>query len=132
MKLHSTETFWPLKNSMSAGYPSLQKSISTPILIIGGGITGALIAYQLIENGRKVILLDKRDVCNGSTAASTALLQYEIDIPLHKLIEIRGLECAVDSYKNCEKVIYDLKKITDAIKSNCGFEFKKKYLFLFF
>ena len=94
MKLHSTETFWPLKNSMSAGYPSLQKSISTPILIIGGGITGALIAYQLIENGRKVILLDKRDVCNGSTAASTALLQYEIDIPLYKLIEIRGLECA--------------------------------------
>jgi glycine/D-amino acid oxidase-like deaminating enzyme len=132
MKLHSTETFWPLKNSMSAGYPSLQKSISTPILIIGGGITGALIAYQLIENGRKVILLDKRDVCNGSTAASTALLQYEIDIPLHKLIEIRGLECAVDSYKNCEKAIYDLKKITDAIKSNCGFEFKKSIYFCSF
>ncbi|CAM4273809.1 NAD(P)/FAD-dependent oxidoreductase [Flavobacterium terrigena] len=114
---------------MSEGYPSLQNSISTPILIIGGGITGALIAYQLIENGRKVVLVDKRDVCNGSTAASTALLQYEIDIPLHKLIEIRGLECAVDSYINCEKSIYNLKKITDAIKSKSGFEFKKSIYF---
>jgi len=129
MKLHSTKTFWPLKSSMSAGYPSLQKSISTPILIIGGGITGALIAYQLIENGRKVVLVDKRDVCNGSTAASTALLQYEIDVSLHKLLEIRDLECAVESYKNCEKAIYDLKKITEDIKSNCGFEFKKSIYF---
>ncbi len=32
------------------------------------------------ERGRgKTVLLDKRDVCTGSTAASTTLLQYEID-----------------------------------------------------
>ena len=129
MKLHSTETFWPLKNSLAKGYPSLQTSISTPILIIGGGITGALIAYKLIQEGKKVVLVDKRDVCNGSTAASTALLQYEIDIPLHKLIEIRGLDCALNSYKNCEKAIYDLKTIVDDIKSDCGFEFKKSIYF---
>ena len=129
MKLHSTETFWVLKNSIREGYPSLQNSISVPILIIGGGITGALIAYQLIQNGRKVILVDKRDVCNGSTAASTALLQYEIDVSLHKLIEIRGLECALDSYKNCEKAIHDLKKIVEDIKSDCGFEFQKSIYF---
>jgi len=132
MKLHSTETFWPLKNSMSAGYPSLQNSISTPVLIIGGGITGALIAYQLIKNGMKVVLVDKRDVCNGSTAVSTALLQYEIDVSLNKLIEIRGFACALNSYKNCEKAIYDLKKIVDDIKSDCGFEFKKSIHFCSF
>lgn len=132
MKLHSTETFWVLKNSVRAGYPSLQDSISVPILIIGGGITGALIAYQLIQNGKKVILVDKRDVCNGSTAASTALLQYEIDVSLHKLIEIRGLECALNSYKNCEKAIHDLKKIVDDIKSDCGFEFQKSIYFCSF
>lgn len=129
MKLNSTETFWPLKNSMAKGYPSLQDSISTPILIIGGGITGALVAYQLIQQGKKAVLIDKRDVCNGSTAASTALLQYEIDVPLHELIKIRGIDCAVNSYKNCEKSIYDLKTIVDHIKSDCGFEFKKSIYF---
>src|SRR6186713_712098 len=125
MKLRSTETFWPLKSSMASGYPSLEDFISTPILIIGGGITGALIAYKLIQEGKKAVLVDKRDVCNGSTAASTALLQYEIDVSLHELIKIRGLECAVSSYKSCEKAIYDLKVIVDHIKSDCGFKFKK-------
>lgn len=129
MKLHSAETFWPLKNSMANGYPSLQESISTPILIIGGGITGALIAYQLIQQGKSAILVDKRDVCNGSTAASTALLQYEIDVSLRELIKVRGVECSVNSYKSCEKAIYDLKAIVDHVKSDCGFEFKKSIYF---
>lgn len=132
MKLHSTETFWPLKNSMTEDYPSLQNSISTPILIIGGGITGALIGYELIRQGKKAILVDKRDVCSGSTAASTALLQYEIDVSLHELIKKRGLECAIDSYRNCEKAIYDLKAIVDHLKSDCAFEFKKSIYFCAF
>ncbi|MWB92879.1 FAD-dependent oxidoreductase [Flavobacterium sp. GA093] len=125
MKLRSTETFWPLKNALEKSYPSLESDLTTPILIIGGGITGALIAYKLITNGYKVILTDRRDICNGSTAASTALLQYEIDVALHELIKIRGLECAVDSYNNGKKAIFNLAEIVDVIKSDCQFEFKK-------
>lgn len=129
MKLRSTETFWPIKNAQETSYPSLQKDITAEILIIGGGITGALIAYKLINEGKKVVLVDKRDICNGSTAASTALLQYEIDISLHELIKIRGLECAVDSYQNGKKAIFDLREIIDTIKSKCNFEFKKSVYF---
>ena len=53
MKLRSTETFWPLKNAMKNSYPSISSDINTPILIIGGGITGALMAYKLISEGKK-------------------------------------------------------------------------------
>ncbi|MFH6998613.1 NAD(P)/FAD-dependent oxidoreductase [Flavobacterium sp. FlaQc-57] len=129
MKLRSTETFWPLKNAMKNSYPSINSDINTEILIIGGGITGALIAYKLINEGKKIVLVDRRDVCNGSTAASTALLQYEIDISLHELIKIRGLECAVDSYRNGKKAIFDLRNIIDTIKSDCKFEFRKSIYF---
>lgn len=129
MKLRSTETFWPLKNAMKNSYPSISSDLKTEILIIGGGITGALMAYKLISEGKKIVLVDRRDVCNGSTAASTALLQYEIDIPLHELIKIRGEECAVDSYKNGKKAIFDLRTIIDTIKSDCQFEFKKSIYF---
>jgi len=129
MKLRSTETFWPLKSAMRYSYPSISTDIDTPILIIGGGITGALIAYKLITEGKKVVLADRRDIANGSTAASTALLQYEIDVSLHELIKLRGLECAVDSYKNGKKAIFDLRTIIDTIKSDCHFEFKKSIYF---
>jgi glycine/D-amino acid oxidase-like deaminating enzyme len=129
MKLRSTETFWPLKNAMKNSYPSINSDLNTSILIIGGGITGALIAYKLITEGKRVTLVDRRDVCNGSTAASTALLQYEIDISLHELIKIRGEDCAVNSYINGKKAIFDLRAIIDTIKSDCQFEFKKSIYF---
>lgn len=129
MKLRSTGSFWPLKHAMDVSYPSIESDIETEILIIGGGITGALIAYQLINEGKKVVLVDRRDICNGSTAASTALLQYEIDVPLHELIKLRGEQCAVDSYFNGKKAIFDLRKIIDDINSDCHFEFKKSIYF---
>ncbi|HJY13627.1 MAG TPA: FAD-dependent oxidoreductase, partial [Flavobacterium sp.] len=132
MKLRSTETFWPLKSAMRYSYPSIDKDLNTEILIIGGGITGALIAYKLINEGKKVVLADRRDICNGSTAASTALLQYEIDVPLHELIKLRGLECAVDSYKNGKQAIFDLRAIIETIKSDCQFEFKKSIYYCSF
>ena len=129
MKLRSTETFWPLKHAMDVAYPSLDSDLETEILIIGGGITGALMAYKLINEGKKVVIVDRRDIANGSTAASTALLQYEIDVSLHELVKLRGLECAVDSYRNGKKAIFDLRSIVDNIKSNCQFEFKKSIYF---
>jgi len=129
MDIRSNEPYWLIKNAFKKSYPSLEQSISTDILIIGGGITGALIAFKLTQEGKDVVLVDRRDVCNGSTAASTAMLQYEIDVPLHKLIEQRGEEIAVSSYKNCEAAIYGLKNIVDETGSNCRFEFKNSVYF---
>ncbi len=129
MDIRSNEPYWLIKNELTNSYPSLDESITTNTLIIGGGITGALIAYKLINEGKEITLVDRRDVCNGSSAASTAMLQYEIDMPLHRLIEMRGEKVAVDSYRQCEKAIFDLKNIIDKIKSDCNFEFKKSIYF---
>lgn len=129
MNIRSSETYWLIKNSFQNSYPSLQHSLSTDILVVGGGITGALITYKLLKEGKEVVLADRRDVCNGSSAASTAMLQYEIDVPLHQLIDKRGPDIAVSSYKNCEKAIFDLKIIVDEIESQGHFEFKKSIYF---
>ena len=129
MDIRSNEPFWLIKNELPQSYPSLQKSISADVLIVGAGITGALIAYRLLEEGKKIVMVDSRDICNGSTAASTSMLQYEIDVPLHKLIEQVGLTNAVSSYQNCEKSIKDIEKIVKDVGSNCGFEYKKSVYF---
>lgn len=129
MDIRSNEPFWLIKDALPQSYPSLKQSTSTEVLIIGAGITGALIAFKLIGEGKKVIMVDSRDICNGSTAASTSMLQYEIDEPLHKLIEQVGLTCAVSSYQNCEKAIKDLKKIVVEVGSHCDFEYKKSVYF---
>ena len=129
MKLRSKETYWLLKNGILNSYPSLRKNISCEVLVVGGGITGSLVAYQLSKEGYKTVLIDKRDVCLGSTSATTAMLQYEIDEPLYSLIEKVGERAAVDSYTEGVKAIEKLERLIRTIKVDCGFK-KKKSLYI--
>lgn len=124
MNLTSNEPFWLVKNGLLNSYPSLQENIETEILIIGAGITGSLIAHQCIKEGFKTLIVDKREIANGSTSASTCMLQYEIDIPLYELSEKIGEVGAVMSYKACSDSIDKLGNLVNDIQSNCGF--KKK------
>jgi glycine/D-amino acid oxidase-like deaminating enzyme len=56
---------------------------------MGAGITGAIIADALARTGLKVAVVDKRGLAKGSTLASTALVQHEIDTPLITLTRAR-------------------------------------------
>ena len=66
---------------------------------MGAGITGAMIADALAAAGRQVVLVDKRGLAKGSTMASTALVQYEIDTPLTKLIRKIGKAQAMRAWR---------------------------------
>lgn len=105
-------------------YYILQKNVETEIVIIGSGITGALVAHFLCEAGAKCIVVDKRMSSTGSTAASTAQLQYEIDLFLYELCDLTGIENAVKSYSLCLKSITTLKQIISKLKLDCSFEMK--------
>ena len=68
-------------------------------MVIGAGITGALVSDALTASGLSVIALDRRQPGSGSTSASTALLQYELDTSLTELTEKVGQARAVDAYR---------------------------------
>lgn len=111
MDLRSDYPFWLLDKGILYSYPSLLNDTTTDVVIMGAGISGALAAWHLCHAGFKTTIIDKRHVGMGSTAASTALLQYEIDTPLHELIKKRGERDAVRSYLLCLKAINDLEAI---------------------
>ncbi|WP_299390647.1 FAD-binding oxidoreductase [uncultured Gelidibacter sp.] len=129
MRLTSSEPFWLVKNGIIHSYPSLNEDIDTDIVIIGAGITGSLIAHQCIADGYNTVIVDKREVCHGSTSATTSMLQYEIDKPLYELIDLIGEEGAVLSYKACFDSIDQLQSISNQIKSTCGFKKKESLYF---
>ncbi|MDH6252930.1 glycine/D-amino acid oxidase-like deaminating enzyme [Chryseobacterium sp. H1D6B] len=129
MDLKSNEPFWLLKNGIVDSYPSLKLDEECDVLIIGGGITGSLTAHQMMKDGYKTILIDKREICNGSTSATTSMLQYEIDVPLFELIEKIGEKGAVESYKACSESIDTLEKLTKEIQSEAGFKRKESLYF---
>jgi glycine/D-amino acid oxidase-like deaminating enzyme len=77
----------------------LKTDIETEVAVIGAGITGALIADALAASGFQVAIVDKRGIARGSTAASTALVQYEIDTPLTKLVRKIGKDDAIRAWR---------------------------------
>ncbi|HET9474220.1 MAG TPA: FAD-dependent oxidoreductase [Steroidobacteraceae bacterium] len=80
---------------------ALAQSTHCDIAVIGSGITGALVTDALIATGQDIVMLDARDQALGSTAASTALLQYEIDTHLTDLARSIGEERATRAYHAC-------------------------------
>ncbi len=129
MDLKSNEPFWLVKNGLLATYPSLYTDATCDVLIVGGGITGSLIAHQCIQDGYSTILIDKREISHGSSSATTSMLQYEIDTPLWELIEMVGEKGAVASYKACSKAIDDLGRVTRQVNSKAGFKKKDSLYF---
>lgn len=129
MNIRSNEPYWLVKNGILHAYPSLRANQSCEVLIVGGGITGALMAHSCIKNGLQTILVDRREIANGSTSATTSMLQYEIDVPLYQLIKKIGREGAVASYQACRDSIAQLGEIVQEIQSKCGFETKESLYF---
>ena len=129
MLLKSNEPFWLVKNGTLHSYPSLHHHIKTDVVIAGAGITGALIAHQCMEDGFDCVLIDKREVANGSTSATTSMLQYEVDIPLYQLIDKIGAGGAAASYWACYDSIDTIQKVCRQIKSGCGYKKKDSLYF---
>ena len=46
------------------------------VIIIGGGIMGCSIAFQLRKLGKSVLVLERRDVASGSGGASDGVVGY--------------------------------------------------------
>jgi glycine/D-amino acid oxidase-like deaminating enzyme len=118
MDLTSGSPFWTVRNGLLGVYPPLDRDIRCDALVIGGGISGALLAHRLVQRDVDCVLIDRRDIGYGSTSASTALLQYEIDTPLYRLREQVGAPAAERAYVLGIEAIHRLQKLAG---KDCGF-----------
>lgn len=121
MDLKSGYPFWAVKNGLLKTFPQLTRDHQGEVVVIGGGITGALIADELSRYGHHVVVLERRDVGWGSSAASTALLQYEIDTHMSDLAKRYGETDAVRAYRACAEAIGELEALAAGM-GNVDFE----------
>lgn len=111
MDLKSGYPYWTVRDGLVAVFPPLSVDVDCDVAVIGAGITGALIARELAAAGLGVVVLDRRDAGWGSTAASTALLQYEIDPGLVGVAKRYGERKAAAVMKACEAAIEEIGDI---------------------
>ncbi|MEO5666569.1 MAG: FAD-binding oxidoreductase [Bdellovibrionota bacterium] len=99
MDLVSSHCYWRLKHGFLRNQATLDADVETDVVVVGGGISGAMIAYELVKRGVDTILIERFDIASGSTSASTALIQYETDLSLGDLAERLGLDTAERVYR---------------------------------
>jgi glycine/D-amino acid oxidase-like deaminating enzyme len=120
MDLTSGTPLWPTVVGLPAAYPRLHHDLRCDLAVIGGGITGALVAHRFAREGVRVVLLEAREVARGSTAATTALIQYEIDTHLVDLIERLGPERAVRCYRLCLDAVRGIEALATGGGDDCA------------
>ena len=121
MRLHSGAPFWLLSDGLREMGTTSAPPKTSDVVIIGAGITGALVADALTAAGMAVLVLDRRAPACGSTAASTSLLSYEIDVGLVELAEMIGEESAVRAYRQSIRGVDDIAAIADSLAEPCGY-----------
>jgi glycine/D-amino acid oxidase-like deaminating enzyme len=116
--LRTGKTIWSSRRAPAVSRSSLTKDLRTEVLIVGAGISGALIADALAGTC-SVAVVDRRGPMMGSTAATTALVEYEIDTPLIELAEKIGREKAARAWQRSRLAVDSLAARTRALNVRC-------------
>jgi glycine/D-amino acid oxidase-like deaminating enzyme len=99
LKLRTGRSVWELDGSHPSAPSPINCPRKTDILIVGAGIIGSFLAERLTRIGKSVVVFDRHCPHTASTAASTALLQWEIDAPMLGLEARLGFEAASLIYR---------------------------------
>lgn len=118
MDLKGGTPYWFVLHGLRTVVPPLDRDVRCDVAVIGSGITGALVAERLTRDGAVVAMIDSRDVAQGSTMASTALLQYDLDVPLHKLERSLGTTTAGQAFQLGVEAINRLEAISGRVGGN--------------
>ncbi|MBY0319451.1 MAG: FAD-binding oxidoreductase [Reyranella sp.] len=97
----------------------LDQDTRCDVLVVGAGITGAMVAERLVREGRDVCIVDRERPGMGSTAASTAMLLWEIDRPLASLTELYGFEQAARIYRLSFEAVRGLRSLVKQRQIAC-------------
>ncbi|MBZ9708951.1 FAD-binding oxidoreductase [Mesorhizobium sp. ESP7-2] len=120
LDLRTGQPVWSAYRAPAVPTGSLTRDVKTDVLIIGMGISGAMMAETLTADGHSVICIDRRGPLKGSTAATTALVQFEIDQPLSVLSRMIGKAQARQAWRRSRLAISNLAARIDELGINCG------------
>lgn len=101
-------------------YPYLNQNIKSDILIIGGGIDGAILNFYLSQK-YNVALVDASRLGMCATSAATALLEYQLDDYAQDLKEYMSEDEIVLAYKIGLESIEQIDNFIKQFGNHCHF-----------
>ncbi|MGA1832698.1 NAD(P)/FAD-dependent oxidoreductase [Rhizobium wenxiniae] len=120
--LRHAQPLWLAKPRTSIVMRKVPSSDRFDVIVVGAGIGGALMAHSLSGKGLRILTIDRRHPVRGSSAASTAMIQHEIDVPLHRLARTIGHDKASRVWRRSAGAVEELKSLIRDLGINCEFQ----------
>lgn len=102
-------------------YTPLDGDRTVDVLIIGGGLTGVITAYQLAESGKQVLIIEADSVGAGATGYTTAFITQVIDTNTSDLVRLYGSERTRGVWQSGGAVIDWYEQTIKREKIECDF-----------
>lgn len=109
-------------------YPYLKQDIDCEVLIIGGGIDGAILNFYLSKK-HDVVLVDKGRLGYACTSCATALLEYQLDEYASDLMDYMTEEEIVLAYNMGLESIKRIKRFIKEYGNECHFHLRPTFLY---
>lgn len=110
-------------------FESLSHDEEADVCIIGGGIAGLTTAYELLQSGRSVVVLEDGLLGGGMTCRTSAHLSAILDDRFAELERLRGPEAARMAAASHAAAIDRIEEIVSREKIECDFKRVSGYLF---
>ena len=75
-------------------FNKLEENVKTDICIIGGGLTGLSVAYNLSKYKIKTVLIEKGEICKQTSGNSTAKITSQHGLIYKYLTDSKGKDFA--------------------------------------
>ena len=122
--LRTGHPLWRDSYGLNLALHPLRAPIAVDVAVVGAGVSGAFMAHALAGDFT-VAILDRNPPLTGSTMASTAMLQWELDRPLTALSDQIGEAKARRVYRRSRAALDDLTALVRAERLRCAFEAKR-------
>jgi glycine/D-amino acid oxidase-like deaminating enzyme/nitrite reductase/ring-hydroxylating ferredoxin subunit len=121
-------SYWH-KTAEKLSYQKLEGNIDVDTLIIGAGITGITTAYSLAIKGKKSVVIEAGDICDGTTGNTTGKITIQHDIIYKDVISKYGEEFAKKYAKSQTKAIDFVRDVVEKEKIDCNLVNNTAYIY---
>lgn len=119
-----------LDSSPSTGYGALDGTETVDTAVVGGGIVGVMTAFELVEAGQTVALLERDKIAEGVTGHTTAKLTSLHGVIYSYLIDEFGEEQAQQYAEANEAAIDTVESLQQQVGSDCHFTRTPAYTYV--
>lgn len=124
----STPSLWRATAERQT-FPPLHQDLVVDVVIIGGGITGLTAAERLVAEGRRVALIEMREVGAGESGQTTAHLTELADTRYSVLEKDFGVEGATLVGRTHRDAIEHISHLSNTYGIECAFARVPAYLY---